>query len=219
MGAGRTELLTALYGTGLGGRLGRRRRGRRQARQAGLDPRRAARGPRLRHRRPARRRPDAAHAGRPQSRHVGAATASRRSASCPAAREAERRERSFEAVRHPAARPRDRRRRAVGRQPAESRARQGSARRAADCCCSTSRRAASTSAPRAKSTRACANSPAQGLGVLVASSEMPELLGLCDRIVVLRGGPHGRGISGGVDEHTRAGGGGRRGERPESAEV
>jgi ribose transport system ATP-binding protein len=28
----------------------------------------------------------------------------------------------------------------------------------------------------------------QGLGVLMASSEMPELLGLCDRIVVLRGG-------------------------------
>ncbi len=29
---------------------------------------------------------------------------------------------------------------------------------------------------------------AQGVGVLVASSEMPELIGLCDRIVVLRGG-------------------------------
>ena len=28
----------------------------------------------------------------------------------------------------------------------------------------------------------------QGLGVLIASSEMPELLGLCDRVVVLRGG-------------------------------
>ena len=28
----------------------------------------------------------------------------------------------------------------------------------------------------------------QGLGVLIASSEMPELLGLCDRLVVLRGG-------------------------------
>jgi ribose transport system ATP-binding protein len=29
---------------------------------------------------------------------------------------------------------------------------------------------------------------AQGVGILVASSEMPELIGLCDRIVVLRGG-------------------------------
>ncbi|HLJ70536.1 MAG TPA: sugar ABC transporter ATP-binding protein [Roseiarcus sp.] len=29
---------------------------------------------------------------------------------------------------------------------------------------------------------------AEGVGVLVASSEMPELIGLCDRIVVLRGG-------------------------------
>ena len=29
---------------------------------------------------------------------------------------------------------------------------------------------------------------AQGVGVLVASSEMPELIGLCDRIVVLRNG-------------------------------
>jgi ribose transport system ATP-binding protein len=29
---------------------------------------------------------------------------------------------------------------------------------------------------------------AQGVGVLVASSEMPELIGLCDRIVVLRSG-------------------------------
>ncbi len=29
---------------------------------------------------------------------------------------------------------------------------------------------------------------AQGLGVLVASSDLPELLGLADRIVVLAGG-------------------------------
>jgi ribose transport system ATP-binding protein len=33
---------------------------------------------------------------------------------------------------------------------------------------------------------------AQGLGVLIASSEMPELLGLCDRLVVLR---HGRSVA------------------------
>ena len=34
----------------------------------------------------------------------------------------------------------------------------------------------------------------QGLGVLIASSEMPELLGLCDRVVVLRQGRDGRRI-------------------------
>jgi ribose transport system ATP-binding protein len=42
---------------------------------------------------------------------------------------------------------------------------------------------------------------ASGLGVLVASSELPELVGLCDRIVVLR---HGRSVAtfpAGADEH------------------
>jgi ribose transport system ATP-binding protein len=43
---------------------------------------------------------------------------------------------------------------------------------------------------------------AQGLGVLVASSEMPELLGLCDRIVVLRGGRTVAEFDAGVDEET-----------------
>jgi ribose transport system ATP-binding protein len=42
----------------------------------------------------------------------------------------------------------------------------------------------------------------QGLGILVASSEMPELIGLCDRIVVLRKGQNVAEFSGGVDEHT-----------------
>jgi ribose transport system ATP-binding protein len=42
----------------------------------------------------------------------------------------------------------------------------------------------------------------QGLGILVASSEMPELIGLCDRIVVLRAGRSVVEFSGGVDEHT-----------------
>ena len=39
----------------------------------------------------------------------------------------------------------------------------------------------------------------QGLGVLVASSEMPELLGLCDRVVVLRGGRTRGGVRPGRD--------------------
>ena len=42
----------------------------------------------------------------------------------------------------------------------------------------------------------------EGLGVLVASSEMPELLGICDRIVVLRGGRTVAEFDGDVDEHT-----------------
>ena len=43
---------------------------------------------------------------------------------------------------------------------------------------------------------------AKGLGILVASSEMPELIGLCDRIVVLRQGCSVAAFAGGVDEHT-----------------
>jgi ribose transport system ATP-binding protein len=42
---------------------------------------------------------------------------------------------------------------------------------------------------------------AQGVGVLVASSETPELIGLCDRIVVLRGGRSVAEFSAGAAEH------------------
>jgi ribose transport system ATP-binding protein len=42
---------------------------------------------------------------------------------------------------------------------------------------------------------------AKGMGVLVASSEMPELLGLCDRVVVLRKGRTVGEFPGGADEH------------------
>jgi ribose transport system ATP-binding protein len=45
--------------------------------------------------------------------------------------------------------------------------------------------------------RALAN---QGLGVLVASSELPELIGLCDRIIVMRQGCSIAEYPGGVDE-------------------
>ena len=41
----------------------------------------------------------------------------------------------------------------------------------------------------------------QGLGVLIASSEMPELLGLCDRVVVLRRGRTVAEFPAGADEH------------------
>lgn len=40
----------------------------------------------------------------------------------------------------------------------------------------------------------------EGLGVLVASSELPELIGLCDRIVVLRGGRSVATFGPGVEE-------------------
>jgi len=41
----------------------------------------------------------------------------------------------------------------------------------------------------------------KGMGVLVASSEMPELLGLCDRVFVLRGGRTVAEFPGGASEH------------------
>ena len=41
----------------------------------------------------------------------------------------------------------------------------------------------------------------RGLGVLIASSEMPELIGLCDRVVVLRKGRTVAEFDGGADEH------------------
>ena len=63
MGAGRTELLTALFGAGPAGPLARHRRDRRPAGRPRLDPRRAPGRRRLRHRRPARQRADAADGG------------------------------------------------------------------------------------------------------------------------------------------------------------
>jgi ribose transport system ATP-binding protein len=41
-----------------------------------------------------------------------------------------------------------------------------------------------------------------GLGVLVASSELPELLGLCDRIIVMHGGITVASFDAGVSEET-----------------
>ncbi len=43
---------------------------------------------------------------------------------------------------------------------------------------------------------------AAGLGVLVASSELPELIGLCDRIVVMHGGVTVASFAAGVSEET-----------------
>ena len=36
--------------------------------------------------------------------------------------------------------------------------------------------------------RCCANLPRSGIGIIVISSELPELLGLCDRVMVIREG-------------------------------
>ena len=53
---------------------------------------------------------------------------------------------------------------------------------------STSRRAASTSAPRPRSTGCWCGSPPKAGPVVVISSEMAELIGLCHRILVMREG-------------------------------
>ena len=58
----------------------------------------------------------------------------------------------------------------------------------ARCCCSTSPRAASTSAPRPRSTSVIADLAREGLGVVVVSSELSELAGLCTRVLVMREG-------------------------------
>ena len=53
---------------------------------------------------------------------------------------------------------------------------------------STSRREASTSAPSTRFTSLFMDLAGQGKGVIMVSSEMPELLGVCDRILVMSGG-------------------------------
>jgi ABC-type sugar transport system ATPase subunit len=61
-------------------------------------------------------------------------------------------------------------------------------RRASRCCCSTSRPPASTSAPRPTSTRRSAPLPPTDTAILLASSDLPELLHLCDRVIALYAG-------------------------------
>ena len=157
MGAGRTELLSALYGTGLGAKWegvvevdGRptKLQSIRAARRAGVafvtDDRRGS-GLMLR------------ESGRPQSHHVDHARRSfaavlHVAAARERARRGERFKRSTSARATPAIAA-ARCRAATSRKwcsPRKSSASRG-------CCCSTSRRAASTSAPRARSTPACAS--------------------------------------------------------------
>jgi len=61
----------------------------------------------------------------------------------------------------------------------------------------TNRRAASTSVRAWRSTRRSA-SAAGGAGVILISSDLPELIGMCDRILVMH---HGR-ISGEVERES-----------------
>ena len=97
---------------------------------------------------------------------------------------------------------------AVRRQPAEGRAGQVAGPPAARCSSSTSRPAASTSAPRPRSTACWSELAGEGVAILMISSELPEVLRSADRILVmregrlvaefahggrLRGGDHGRG--------------------------
>ena len=93
------------------------------------------------------------------------------------------------------------------------------------CSCSTSRRAASTSGRRPRSTGSCSTRPSGAWRSLVSSSENPELLTLCDRILVVFRGRIAAALS--RDEATRGAGShtspeatsddGRRGARPAAA--
>ena len=58
------------------------------------------------------------------------------------------------------------------------------------------------SAPRRRSTRCCASSPADGVAIIVISSEFNELLALCGRLAIVRDGRI-RGVvaNRGLDEH------------------
>ena len=92
---------------------------------------------------------------------------------------------------------------AVGRQPAEAAVRQSAAGRAARGDGRTSRRAASMSAPSSTSTASSPTSPPPGTGVIVVSSEMPELIGLCHRVAVMRAGRIVGMLEGGGDHRGR----------------
>ena len=56
------------------------------------------------------------------------------------------------------------------------------------CSCSTSRRRASTSARSSRSTTSSARARPSGMACLVVSSDLPEVLALADRILVMREG-------------------------------
>ena len=77
---------------------------------------------------------------------------------------------------------------ALGRQPAAGGAGALAGARAAGAGAERADRRASTSARRPRSTASSATSPARGLGVLVISDDLPELLATCHRILVMKEG-------------------------------
>ena len=68
--------------------------------------------------------------------------------------------------------------------------------------CSTTRRAASTSAPSRRSTSCCASWPTPGAAILFYSTDYDELIGCCDRVLVLYDGAIVRELAGDdITEH------------------
>ena len=77
---------------------------------------------------------------------------------------------------------------AVRRQPAEGRAGRNGCRSSRRSCSSTTRRAASMSRPSARSISCCARWPPRARPSSCSSSDTPELVHLCDRVVVFHKG-------------------------------
>ena len=77
---------------------------------------------------------------------------------------------------------------ALGREPAEGGLRQMARDKSQSCSFSTSRRPASTSTPSATCVSSSSRLAAQGVGVLLISSELEELMELSDRILVMAEG-------------------------------
>ena len=187
MGAGRTELLSALYGAAGPGDWSRHRRDRRRTRRADLDPAARARGARLCHRRSARQRPDAARQRRAQSRRLGPAP---RVAVLPDVEIARDASSPAQAIALSTCARRGRRL-AVGALSGGNQQKVVLAKEVLGeprlLLLDEPTRGVDVGAKGEIYAR-IRELAAQGVGVLIASSEMPELLGLCDRVVVLRRG-------------------------------
>ena len=159
--------------------------------RAPLGPPARAAGPSLRQRRP----PGRGHGGRCCSvglnlvlKRIGQAPFWRRG-TIRHARGGAQRAREDRRVRHPHARaPQHARRDALGRQRPEGRARARARRTTRAWWSSTSRPTASTSSRPGPCARASGSWPSEGVSALVISTDLDELVALCDRIAVLSRG-------------------------------